>query len=403
MSAPENAPRTPPYKAAGAVLLVILAAVTTMIYFQFRGDFTPKTRLIMIASRAGLVMDPGSKVTFNGVEIGRVADVGPIDQNGTPKAEIGLDIEPRYLKFIPANVAATINATTVFGNKYIAFRSPPQPVPQRISSKDVIDVSAVTTEFNTVFETVVQLAEQIDPVKVNQTLTAAAQGLQGLGEKFGESLVNANRILDDVNQRMPQFRYDTKQFADLAQVYADASPDLWDALRSAVTTARTFNDQRSNLDSALMASIGISNTGADIFERGGPYLVRGAEDLVPTSALLQEYSPELFCMIRNYANVAPKVRNILGDNGYSLRSAGTAVGAGNPYVYPDNLPRLNAHGGPEGRPGCWQNITHDLWPAPYLVMDTGYSSAPYNHFGINSPLFPEYVWGRQFGELTINP
>jgi ABC-type transporter Mla subunit MlaD len=24
---------------------------------------------------------------------------------------------------------------------------------------------------------------------------------------------------------------------------------------------------------------------------------------------------------------------------------------GNPFVYPDNLPRVNAHGGPEGRPG----------------------------------------------------
>jgi phospholipid/cholesterol/gamma-HCH transport system substrate-binding protein len=126
--------------------------------------------------------------------------------------------------------------------------------------------------------------------------------------------------------------------------------------------------------------------------------------MVPTSQLLDYYSPEFFCMLRNYANVAPKVKAILGgDNGYSLRSAGTALGAGNPYVYPDYLPRVNAHGGPEGRPGCWQNITHDLWPAPYLVMDTGYTMAPYNHFGINSPLFPDYVWGRQIGEPTINP
>jgi phospholipid/cholesterol/gamma-HCH transport system substrate-binding protein len=50
--------------------------------------------------------------------------------------------------------------------------------------------------------------------------------------------------------------------------------------------------------------------------------------------------------------------------------------AGNPYVYPDNLPRVNARGGPEGRPGCWQKITRDLWPAPYLVLDTGASIAP---------------------------
>jgi phospholipid/cholesterol/gamma-HCH transport system substrate-binding protein len=79
------------------------------------------------------------------------------------------------------------------------------------------------------------------------------------------------------------------------------------------------------------------------------------------------------------------------------------MGAGNPYIYPDNLPRVNARGGPEGRPGCWQKFTRDLWPAPYLVMDTGVSIAPYNHFDLGQPLMTEYVWGRQVGENTINP
>ena len=128
-----------------------------------------------------------------------------------------------------------------------------------------------------------------------------------------------------------------------------------------------------------MAAVGFGNTGGDIFERGGPYLVRGAQDLIPTSQLLDKYSPALFCTIRNYHDVEPKVAASLGGNGYSLRTPPEIVGAGNPYVYPDNLPRVNARGGPEGRPGCWQPITRDLWPAPYLVMDTGASIAPYNH------------------------
>src|SRR5262249_30719013 len=134
------------------------------------------------------------------------------------------------------------------------------------------------------------------------------------------------------------------------------------------------------------------------------YLVRGAEDLIPTSELFDEYSPEIFCMIRKYNKVAPKVLDVFGGpNGYALRSSGTFTGSANPYVYPDNLPRVNAHGGPEGRPGCWQEVTHELWPAPYLVTDTGNSIAPYTHFGLAQPLFTDYVWGRQLGELTINP
>ena len=57
----------------GVVLLLVGALVLALVYKQFRGDFTPKTELTMVASRAGLVMEPGSKVTYNGVEIGRVA------------------------------------------------------------------------------------------------------------------------------------------------------------------------------------------------------------------------------------------------------------------------------------------------------------------------------------------
>jgi phospholipid/cholesterol/gamma-HCH transport system substrate-binding protein len=398
-----NSRRTPPFKVAGLVLLVVAAVVVVLVYFQFRGQFQPKTRLTLLAARAGLVMDPGSKVTYNGVEIGRVGTIAAVDVGGQPRAKLSLQVDPRYIRLIPANVDANIKATTVFGNKYVAFSSPKNPVPQRISSRDVIDVSSVTTEFNTLFETVVSVAEKVDPVKLNETLTATAQALDGLGAKFGQSLVNANDILADLNPRQPQFRYDTQRLADLADVYADASPDLWNALQNAVTTARTLNAQQGNVDAALMAAIGFGNSGADIFERGGPYLVRGQADLVPTSQLLDQYSPALFCTIRNYHDVAPVVAATLGGNGYSLRTMSEVLGSPNPYVYPDNLPRVNARGGPEGRPGCWQPITRDLWPAPYLVMDTGASVAPYNHFGLGQPFAIEYVWGRQVGENTINP
>ncbi|WP_177246797.1 MCE family protein, partial [Mycobacterium malmoense] len=178
---------------------------------------------------------------------------------------------------------------------------------------------------------------------------------------------------------------------------------------------------------------GFGNTGADIFGRGGPYLARGAADLVPSAQLLDTYSPELFCTIRNYHDAEPKTAVFQGGgNGYSLNAhsellsalglllnplaavagaasvagslvGGVVAGAPNPYVYPENLPRVNARGGPGGAPGCWQQITRNLWPAPELVMDTGASIAPYNHLETGSPYALEYVWGRQVGDNTINP
>lgn len=437
MPAKVNKVSDPPYKTAGVVFLVLALVIFVLVYLQFRGDFTPKVKLTMFSDRAGLVMDPGSKVTYNGVQIGRVDSISEVTRDGKPAAKFVLNVNPKYLSLVPENVNAQIKATTVFGGKYVSLTTPRDDRGNVISKghltpKSVINAVGVTTEINTLFQTITSIAEKVDPVKLNLTLSAAAQALTGLGDRFGQSIVNANAILDDVNPRMPQARRDIQQLAALGDVYANASPDLFDFLDNSVPTARTINQHQRELDAALLAAVGFGNTGADVFGRGGPYLARGAADLVPSAQLLDTYSPELYCTLRNYHDIEPKAATFLGGNGYSLAThsellsglglmlnptslvplllsqigglaAGVVGGAPNPYMYPENLPRVNAHGGPGGAPGCWQQITHDFWPAPELVMDTGNSIAPYNHLETGSPYAIEYVWGRQVGDNTINP
>ncbi|OBJ57371.1 MCE family protein [Mycobacterium sp. 1423905.2] len=432
----QNKMHNPPYKLAGLGLIILFFVIMALVYGQFRGDFTAKTKLTMVSSRAGLVMDPGSKVTYNGVEIGRVGDISEIVRDGKPAAKFTLEVYPKYLQLIPANVNADIKATTVFGGKYVSLTTPKDAngnitAKGRLNPKSEIDARTVTTEINTLFQTITSIAEKVDPVKLNLTLSAAAQSLSGLGDKLGQSIINANAILDDVNPQMPQARRDIQQLAALGDTYANAAPDLLEFLNSASVTAKTINQQQKDLDAALLSAAGFGNTAADVIGRGGPYLARGAADLVPSAQLLDTYSPAIFCTLRNYHDIEPKAASFLGGNGYSLNAdtkvlsglglllnpvslvaalatqvgslAGLIGGAPNPYVYPDNLPRVNARGGPGGAPGCWQHITHDLWPAPELVMDSGNSIAPYNHLDTGSPYAIEYVWGRQVGDNTINP
>ena len=152
------------------------------------------------------------------------------------------------------------------------------------------------------------------------TLTATAEALTGLGDKFGASIVNGNAILDDVNSR---------DAADPPRHPAagESGRHLHQGLAGSVGLpqqrgdhARTLNEQQGNLDAALLAAVGFGNTGADVFERGGPYLVRGVADLVPTAQLLDTYSPELFCTIRMYHDLAAKGPSSGAANGYSLRT-----------------------------------------------------------------------------------
>ncbi|MDD7812096.1 MCE family protein [Mycobacterium sp. CSUR Q5927] len=399
----QNKIQSPPYKVAGVVTFAVLALIVGLVYGQFRGSFTKTTSLTMVAPRAGLVMDPGGPVTYNGVQIGRVASIAPTEHDDKPAAKFTLDVDPQYIKLIPSNVKADILATTLFGNKYVSLTAPEHPTPERISTKHIIATS-VTTELNTLFETINNLSDHIDPIKLNLTLHAAAESLTGLGDKLGESLVNGNKILDDANAYMPSLRRDLKGFANLGEIYADGAPDLVGFMENSIPAVKTITAQQKELDAALLGAAGVGNLGADVTNRFGPYFRRQFSDLVPVSALLDEYSPELFCAIRNLAQGAPKVYEFLGGgDGYALDTVSELVSPANPYIYPDNLPRYNARGGPGGAPGCWQEITRDFWPAPYLVADTGVSQAPYNHFESGSPFAVDYVWGRQVGENTINP
>ena len=393
----------PRRKLAGLVLLLILGAVVSLSYLQFRGALSDTTRLIVMSGRSGLVLDPGAKVTYNGVVVGRVTDIDVVESAGPPSARLTVEIGTGYLPVIPANVVVDLVASTIFGNKYVAFSAPPDPSAVRVAGGAVITASTVTTEFQTLFETVTGIAEKVDPARLNLTLSAAAEALTGLGTRFGRSLTNANEALTELNPRLPQLRAGVIRLADLADLLTDAGPDLVDALDNALTTAVTLNDHRGELDAALLASIGFAGTAAETIERGAPYLIRGAADFVPTSQLFDTYSPEFFCGLRNAAELVPAANAAFGGNGYSLSTNTLLLGAPNPYIYPENLPRVNARGGPGGAPGCWQKITRDFWPAPYLVMDTGASIAPYNHFELGQPFLTEHVWGRQVGQNTINP
>ncbi len=177
-------------------------------------------------------MDKGAKVTYNGVVIGRVTAVQPDSVNKLTRAKITLEVDPRIAGLDPGErhrhhqgqhrVRQQVCGLLVT-EKSIAAVSFTQP--------DASMSSSVTTEFNTLFETIMSIAEKVDPIKLNPTLTATAEALTGLGDRFGDSLVNGNAILDQVNPRMPLVRYDNQRLTELADIYTDASPDLWDALR----------------------------------------------------------------------------------------------------------------------------------------------------------------------------
>ena len=87
--------KRPPNKTIGLVALMVMVFACPGLIFAVRGEFTPKAKLTLVAARAGLVIDPGSKVTYNAVEIGRVSSISEITRDGRPAAKLLLDVTPK--------------------------------------------------------------------------------------------------------------------------------------------------------------------------------------------------------------------------------------------------------------------------------------------------------------------
>ena len=119
-----------------------------------------------------------------------------------------LEIDPDKIQYIPANVEAQIRATTVFGAKFVDLVYPERSQPAAAAAGQVLQSRNVSTEVNTVFENVVGVLDQIDPAKLNSTLSALADGVRGQGERIGQATTDANQVLLALNPRSETIRAD---------------------------------------------------------------------------------------------------------------------------------------------------------------------------------------------------
>ena len=183
-------------------LLLLLIASIWLTYALFTGTLKSFVPVTLTSDRSGLVMETNAKVKLRGVQVGRVASI----TGGREPVELKLEIYPDQIEHIPANVGAQIQATTLFGAKFVDLVYPSDPSPQRLQAGQVLQSSNVATEVNTVFENVVGVLDQIDPAKLNSVLSALAEGVRGQGERIGQATTDANQVLLALNPRSETVR-----------------------------------------------------------------------------------------------------------------------------------------------------------------------------------------------------
>jgi phospholipid/cholesterol/gamma-HCH transport system substrate-binding protein len=352
------------------VFTVVFLVVTSAI---FAGTFKSSVPVTLTSERSGIILETNAKVKLRGVQVGRVSEVGTA-KNG---ARLTLEIDPDQLQYIPANVEAEIDVTTVFGAKFVDLVYPENPSKERLAAGAVLRSKNVSTEVNTVFENVVDLLEMIDPAKLNAVLTAVADAVRGQGERIGQATTDLNQVLTALNDRSDLIREDWRSFKRFNDTYAAAAQDILTVLDAASTTSTTVVNHSTSLDNLLLNVIGFADAGTNLLATTKDNLAASVNVLEPTTGLLLKYSPTYTCLLQGTTfNLEHGGYSVFGGaDGRTLHFDAALLLGNDPYAYPENLPVIAAKGGPGGKPGCGSlpDVAKNF-PVRQLVTNTGWGT-----------------------------
>ncbi len=356
----------------GVVFLVVLGLLATLTVAIYEHAFTSVVHVTLHADSVGDQLQPSADVKLRGVIVGQVRG---ISSNGTV-ATVDLALDPADVGFIPANVNARLLPTTLFGDTYVDLVTPPGPPGRAIQAGDVIpqDHSKAGIEIQRVLGDLLPLLRTVQPGKLNATLAAFADALEGRGDQIGANLVRVDQYVSKLNPLLPTVQADLRELADTAQLYNAAAPDLLAVLKNVTATSQTIVAKRDQLVSFLTGVQSFSSTAQNVLNEDGQRIITLAQVSAPTIALLARYSPEYPCLLNGLAQQEPRLQQVF--SGGALHITLEVVVPRPPY-HPGEEPRYADRSGPNCR-----GLPDPAVPAPPVKLDDGTSGSS----GSSAPL-----------------
>ncbi|MEU9655454.1 MCE family protein [Streptomyces chartreusis] len=279
----------------GVVFIAVLALLLSLSVAVYRQVFTPVVRITLEADSLGNQLDPRADVKLRGVLVG---EVRAVRADGT-KATLDIALQPEHVSGIPSDVHARLLPKTLFGEKYVDLVPSAASSARPIRAGDVItqDRTRVGMEVQQLMNDLLPLLRTVQPGKLNATLSAFATALEGRGDRIDGNLTRLEAYLRRLNPHLPSLTEDIARFAEVAEIYGDAAPDLMEILRNTVTTSRTIVAQKDRLAAALRSTATVAGTTEDFLDTNGDRLIALGRVSRPTLELFARYSPEYPCLL----------------------------------------------------------------------------------------------------------
>ncbi|MEV6116106.1 MCE family protein [Streptomyces sp. NPDC052109] len=348
----------------GVAFLAVLALLLSLAVAVYQQAFTSVVPITLEAGTLGNQLDPRADVKLRGLLVGEVREV---HADGT-KATLDIALDPRYVPYIPSDVHARLLPKTLFGEKYVDLVPPPRSSARPVRAGDVItqDRTKAGIEVQQLMNDLLPLLRTVRPGELNATLSAFATALEGRGDRIGDNLTRVEGYLRRLNPHMPSLEEDISRFADVAEVYGDAAPDLMRILRNTVTTSRTIVDKKDQLAAALRSTASVADTANGFLSENGDRLITLGRVSRPTLELFARYSPEYPCLFQGLVRQEKASEDAF--RGGEMRITLEVVRPQGAYQ-PGEEPVYGERSGPNCR-----GLPHPQVPGPKPHLDDGTSA-----------------------------
>lgn len=309
--------KTGSIRTLGILFLAMCLIFVWLTYAVFNKTFVKYIPVTLNGSSAGTSLPSNADIKLRGMIVGEVRQVKTTPTGVTMK----LAIKPSAINEIPRDVTAQMVPKTLFGEKYVDLIPAANPSGEKLKAGDTINDAVVPIEVETVLNDLYPLLEAVQPAELSYTLSAVATALDGRGEQLGQTLVEANNYLKQLNPDVPQLVTDLKKLGTVADGYAAALPELGRLLKNLVVTGDTVVAKRAQLAAFLTEGTGLANTTSKFLDANGDNIVTLTRETRPVVELLSDYSKVFPCVLKGINDITPALASAFRDKTLHIQVA----------------------------------------------------------------------------------
>lgn len=271
-----------------AMVLVWLALAKS------QGELDRTVRVSADLTNVGDGLPEKSDVKFRGVLVGQVSTV---DLGGGDRPNVvHIDLSPEYAATIPGDVTARVVPSNVFAVSSVQLvdgSSDRAFLPLREGAVIAEDTSLPTVLFQS---TLTKFRQVLNAVSIGHTdtkvgvLAALSEATHGRGEALRNAGSDLKKIVEQLNTLVGADAGPStlSALSDAVAALKDSSPDLYDALDTAISPLRTFNETEPEFTALLAGGAHTTGTLADAFDNQTDRMIAITTQLTPVVGVLAD-------------------------------------------------------------------------------------------------------------------